>query len=433
MGTAEDSPHGDVDHLKRLRVAYESFTKSHPSSPSLSSGPMRLPSLLAFQDIIPHDRPTIPMRQDLGDHRLSAEDVIQEVLLGIFHSSDGPPPDPTAAVKNQSSTMPSKMMRQDASKMIPSVAENADFSIDELYAVFSTLDSPKGGEEEEVVERPQPVTHKVPLSFVQDGVTGGPTLQVALPPFQSYNQGTAALPTSTLQPRGSFSNHLVGSRNLRHPLSPASRDSVLACSNLTMSHSSSIPTVVALTSFPFRITSVNPAFCHMTRRCSSPLIGMSFFDLFVKETNFIPCMTTCPTLEGMFTNDIVRVKSFRHPRSARPPMTLDPPSSPQESLESSSWRLRALDLFVDNNDDSMHGNGNEQEDETGIFCHIEVHEFPRRDTEPASLSRPAPKYFSIQLSPLRGVSESLHSPRTGGDTATSGIVYLPMPAMPRQG
>jgi hypothetical protein len=163
----------------------------------------------------------------------------------------------------------------------------------------------------------------------------------------------------------------------------------------------------------------------MTWRRPSQLIGMSFFDLFVKETNYVPCMTTCPTLEGMFANDIVRVKSFRH-CGAHPPVVLDD----SQELESSSWRLRALDIF-DTLDDSIYDN-NDQEDDTGIFCHIDVREFPQQATDPASSLRPTPSYFSIRLAPLRGVSESLHSSRTGGTTAC-GIVYLPMPAMPRQG
>ena len=85
VGTTEEGL-GEVDHVKRLRVAYESFTKSHPESTSLSSGPIRLPSLLAHDDIQPLDRPTIPVRNHLGDHRLSAVDVIQEVLRGIIDS-----------------------------------------------------------------------------------------------------------------------------------------------------------------------------------------------------------------------------------------------------------------------------------------------------------------------------------------------------------
>jgi hypothetical protein len=49
-------------------------------------------------------------------------------------------------------------------------------------------------------------------------------------------------PRPLLQPR-SLST-MAGSRNLRHPLSPASRDTVIACSDLTLAQTSSVPTYV---------------------------------------------------------------------------------------------------------------------------------------------------------------------------------------------
>ena len=236
VGTTEEGLVGEVDHVKRLRVAYESFTKSHPESTSLSSGPIRLPSLLVDDNIQPLDRPTIPARNHLGDHRLSAVDVIQEVLRGIIDSPKG------QDVKNLATTS-SKPAQADI-EIMPSMAEQGvDFSIDELYTVFSSLEPQDEGVEERQAT-PTKAQPSLDLGATVARAPGGNLLQAPLPHFseETYNRAPA-LPTSLLQPR-SLSSNLVGSRNLRHPLSPASRDTVIACSDLTMSQSSSSPMYV---------------------------------------------------------------------------------------------------------------------------------------------------------------------------------------------
>lgn len=119
----------------------------------------------------------------------------------------------------------------------------------------------------------------------------------------------------------------------------------------------------------------------------------------------MPSMATCSTLDGVFANDIVRVKAHRH-----------------QPCEWWSGLPDAKDIF-DDDEDSMNGiDGDLDDEETGIFCQIQV----QGKTDPATFAR-SPTYFSIQLSPLQ-VSEDVHA-RTSA--APFGIVYLPMPCMPR--
>jgi hypothetical protein len=148
----------------------------------------------------------------------------------------------------------------------------------------------------------------------------------------------------------------------------------------------------------------------MTHRRPHHLIGASFFDLFVQESNYSPCMATCSTLEGVFSNDIVRVKAYHHRQTF-----------PVESLSLNHLLFGPSRDIFDDDEESLNGpnDGTTEEDGRGVFCQIQVQGVPQTGS---------PSYFSIRLSPLQ-VDETMYS--RGGGATTSGIVYLPMPAMPR--
>ncbi len=138
--------------------------------------------------------------------------------------------------------------------------------------------------------------------------------------------------------------------------------------------------------------SSNKAFLNLTRR-SHELIGSSFYELFVSESNHSPSMATTPTLLGLFNNDIVRVLA-------------------KKQINEDSW----LD---GGNDDDMSTIGSIGDtDETDIFCKIKIDGVP---TDGANL-----QYFSIQLAPLQ-VPKTLSLSNNNNNNLSSSIVYLPMP------
>eukprot|EP00339_Tiarina_fusa_P023410 CAMPEP_0117069846 /NCGR_PEP_ID=MMETSP0472-20121206/49018_1 /TAXON_ID=693140 ORGANISM="Tiarina fusus, Strain LIS" /NCGR_SAMPLE_ID=MMETSP0472 /ASSEMBLY_ACC=CAM_ASM_000603 /LENGTH=361 /DNA_ID=CAMNT_0004792607 /DNA_START=181 /DNA_END=1266 /DNA_ORIENTATION=- len=68
------------------------------------------------------------------------------------------------------------------------------------------------------------------------------------------------------------------------------------------------PALLTLTSFPFRVLYSNAAYQRMTG--DGGIMGMTFYDIFVKEGKELPSFGTCPSLmRNKFQGDIVRVRS----------------------------------------------------------------------------------------------------------------------------
>jgi hypothetical protein len=66
------------------------------------------------------------------------------------------------------------------------------------------------------------------------------------------------------------------------------------------------PTLLTLTSFPFRVLYANNAYQTMT---GNDIIGKTFYDIFVKEGKEGPSFGACPSLVGKFQQAIMRVQS----------------------------------------------------------------------------------------------------------------------------
>jgi len=116
--------------LKRLRAAYESFTKSQKDEPLPSSfNQIRRTSLLSSVDIESRERSVISVTRNSSDHRLSIADRVHRVFPDMFHPLDG-----TVAAMKKASQSPST---PDAKrlKMEPSTFGSDDH-------VFDRLDEP---------------------------------------------------------------------------------------------------------------------------------------------------------------------------------------------------------------------------------------------------------------------------------------------------
>lgn len=183
---------------------------------------------------------------------------------------------------------------------------------------------------------------------------------------------------------------------------------------LTMIVSIPLFSVTALTSFPFRITSANAAFYRLTGRQSRNLIGKSFFDLFVKETDYSPNMANFSTLKGVFCNDIVRVTTTGKRPSEEP-----------------SWEHLFDDAASSGTEEDVslghHDGSEERAFQEGVFCQIHIDQESNTQTTGTCST-----HFCIQLSPLPFLGNSTASATTGNwNPPPPGIVHLPMPAKPR--
>lgn len=232
-------------------------------------------------------------------------------------------------------------------------------------------------------------------------------------------------------------------RPLHHPLSvpnmpsypghyPSTRtDEVLS---MPLVQDCEEPAVLTLTSFPFRIICVNKAFSDLTGR-SHELIGYSFYELFVSESDHAPSMATTPTLLGLFNNDIVRViikeESTRRARSSRT-------TSTSTTSTTNGWNNR-VDPWVEfhDSDNSSSRSSNSSIGSIGVedeearnsdtFCMIRVEGIPCDGTNM--------QYFSIKLSPLQIPSSNTLALTNSNNNnnnnvvafSSSSVIYLPMP------
>lgn len=182
------------------------------------------------------------------------------------------------------------------------------------------------------------------------------------------------------------------------------------------------PAVLTLTSFPFRIICVNKAFSDLTRR-SHELIGSSFYELFVSESDYTPSMATTPTLLGLFNNDIVRVitKIETSSRGAH--------SRPSGQQRPTSNHLDSWVESYDSDGSSSIGSIGVEDELASLsdtFCTIRVDGIPHDGT--------SMQYFSIKLSPLQIPAPSNHLALSANNNnhnrhsfSSSSVIYLPMP------
>lgn len=203
------------NHLKRLRAAYESFTMLNAKTHPPFTGSERPPSILPLE-LKPLDRPSNLVINNMGDSRVRPEDVIDEVLFEINNDDDKASVNLRAPLKSQPDL---------DTTTVRSVPDNDEFSIDELYTLFSGLES--DGDVPNKHSEPVPsffadpqglsaltlASSKIGLSTT----TTPPSPPVTVPVALDVRSAAALLPYSPrpqLQPR-SWST-MAGSRNLRH-------------------------------------------------------------------------------------------------------------------------------------------------------------------------------------------------------------------------
>jgi len=136
------------------------------------------------------------------------------------------------------------------------------------------------------------------------------------------------------------------------------------------------------------------------------IIGSSFYDLFVKESDQSPTIATTPSLLGIFNDNIVRVVARRTNSLA-----INGPGGDEDFFRDEQEDDRTFGSYADSLND---------QDETSIYCRIKVQGIMKRhQSKNTALANGADlRYFSIKLSPLQ---IPVSSP------ASESVVYLPMP------
>jgi hypothetical protein len=191
----------EVDHLKRLRLAYDAFTRSH-SAPSL---PMLIPLLLPSG-----------CKKNAGDAVSRTKDAIDEVLHGILSQVVEP-----------------------GAKNLPRSIKVDDVQSDDLFHVLGRMEALEEGYRH---SRPLPLGDG--LTHLHGGQTSSPMIAYQASPPVFSEAPTPTVPRALLQPRF-IASLSPGPRNLRHPLSPpppTRLDTLISTSDLTSNPSSFVPT-----------------------------------------------------------------------------------------------------------------------------------------------------------------------------------------------
>jgi len=219
--------------LKRLRVAYESFTKSQKNATvSLLSDPTQHPFLLSTVYTKPHERSAISADRDDSDHRLARLDLLhhfESTWTTVKNASEAQSRPHFELLKTEDSLFDCDDKLFHRSKKEPDVKkDHNNYTGVNLWFGADVRDDGISMD----------ATDKDYLDLQSDD-----SKEVFIPQPLLGDAGEELLTRSFLQPR-IRSKLLERPLNLRHPLSPVSRDTVIACSDLTLTQASLIPTYV---------------------------------------------------------------------------------------------------------------------------------------------------------------------------------------------
>jgi hypothetical protein len=169
------------------------------------------------------------------------------------------------------------------------------------------------------------------------------------------------------------------------------------------------PSLLTLTSFPFRILHANDAYRQMTGRPN--VMGETFYDMFHQEGVQCPSIVGCPTPLGKFDQEIVRLKKSRNAMTTSSSQLFQDTVS-KSMIDAASSNVNAIESKKRGHDKNQ--KGMDTMSSSSIFAKIQVFPMYKAPRHPEQ----GLKYYVVLL-------EELPVPPPG---CIGQPVYLPMPS-----